>query len=94
MSLPFFLRKTQIYGTIFHIFALLIIMAKALQRNTLLRYKNIRDLYLEHKTEDIPDTVVLRKYIFPTYPISRTTLNTILNCPIDKYLTALTSANS
>ena len=69
-------------------------MAKALQRNTLLRYKNIRDLYLEHKTEDIPDTVVLRKYIFPLYPISRTTLNTILNCPIDKHLTALTSANS
>lgn len=66
-------------------------MAKYLQRNTLLRYKNIRDLYLEHKTEDIPDTVVLRKYIFPTYPISRTTLNTILNCPIDKYLTQLTA---
>lgn len=66
-------------------------MAKHLQRNTLLRYKNIRDLYLEHKTEDIPDTVVLRKYIYPKYPISRTTLNTILNCPIDKFLAALSS---
>lgn len=66
-------------------------MAKHLQRNTLLRYKNIRDLYLEHKTEDIPDTVVLRKYIYPIYPISRTTLNTILNCQIDKELAKLNS---
>lgn len=64
-------------------------MAKTLQRNTLLRYKNIRDLYLEHKTEDIPDTVVLRKYIYPRYPISRTTLNTILSTPIDRYLAEL-----
>lgn len=61
-------------------------MSKTLQYNTLLRYKNIRDLYLKHKTEDIPDTVVLRKYIFPLYPISRTTLNTVLNCQIDKQL--------
>lgn len=59
---------------------------KPLQRNTLLRYKNIKDLYLKHKTEDIPDTVVLRKYIFPFYPISRTTLNTILNTPIEREL--------
>ena len=66
-------------------------MRKPLQRNTLLRYKNIRDLYLEHKTEDIPDTVVLRKYIFPKYPISRTTLNTILNCPIEKKLAEISS---
>lgn len=55
-----------------------------MQKNTLFRYKNIRDLYLKHKTDDIPDTVVLRKYIFPVYPISRTTLNTILNTPIDR----------
>lgn len=61
------------------------------QKNTLLRYKNIRDLYLEHKTEDIPDSVILRKYIYPTYPISRTTLITILNCPIDKLLKELTA---
>ena len=59
---------------------------KKLQINTLFRYKNIRDLYLKYKTEDIPDTVVLRKYIYPVYPISRTTLNTILNTPIDREL--------
>lgn len=66
-------------------------MSKILQRNTLLRYKNIRDLYLTHKTEDIPDSVILRKYIYPTYPISRGTLNTILNCPIDKLLNEINS---
>ena len=64
-------------------------MGKPLQRNTLLRYKLIKDLYLEHKNEDIPDTVVLRKYIYPKYPISRTTLNTILSTPIEKELVKL-----
>lgn len=64
-------------------------MGKPLQRNTLLRYKLIKDLYLEHKNEDIPDTVVLRKYIYPKYPISRTTLNTILSTPIEKELDKL-----
>lgn len=59
------------------------VMAKLMQRNTLIRYRNIRDLYLQHKTEDIPDTVVLRKYIYPVYPISRTTLITILNTDIE-----------
>ena len=64
-------------------------MGKKLQVNTLFRYKNIRDLYLKYKTEDVPDTVVLRKYIYPVYPISRTTLNTILNTPIDRELNKL-----
>ncbi|MEN2416388.1 hypothetical protein [Flavobacterium mesophilum] len=48
------------------------------QRNKLLRYKLIKDLYNKHKTEDIPTTVVWRKYIYPVYPISRTTLYEIL----------------
>ncbi|REC50815.1 hypothetical protein DRF62_18655 [Chryseobacterium piscium] len=61
-------------------------MAGTFQKNTLIRYRNIRDLYLQHKTEDIPDTVVLRKYIYPVHAISRTTLNTILNTQIDKEL--------
>ncbi len=66
-------------------------MGKKLQVNTLFRYKNIRDLYLKYKTEDVPDTVVLRKYIYPVYPISRTTLNTILNTPIDRELNKLSN---
>jgi len=48
------------------------------QRNKLLRYRLIKDLYYKHKTEDIPTTVVWRKYICPVYPISRTTLYEVL----------------
>jgi hypothetical protein len=49
-----------------------------MQRNKLLRYKLIKELYNKHKNEDIPTTVVWRKYIFPIYPISRTTLYEVL----------------
>lgn len=68
-------------------------MAKPLQRNTLLRYRIIRDIYVCHKTEDIPDTRILKRHIFPKYPISRTTLNTILSTPIDKLLSELEASN-
>jgi len=64
-------------------------MPKPLLRNTLLRYQIIRDIYLQHKTEDIPDSVILKKYIYPRYPISRGTLNTILATPIEKKLAQL-----
>jgi hypothetical protein len=52
------------------------------QKNKLLRYKLIKELYNKHKNEDIPTTVVLRKYIYPVYPISRTTLYEILCTPV------------
>lgn len=48
------------------------------QKNKLLRYKLVKELYKKYKTEDIPTTVVWRKYIYPVYPISRTTLYEIL----------------
>ena len=54
--------------------------------NKLRRYKLIIELYNKHKTEDIPTTRVLNKYIYPTYPISRTTLYTILSTPVDKLI--------
>jgi hypothetical protein len=60
-----------------------------IQVNKLKRYKLILDLYNKHKTEDIPDTVILRKYICPVYPISRTTLYTILCTPVNKQLAEL-----
>lgn len=60
-----------------------------IQINKLKRYKLILDLYQKHKTEDIPDTVILRKYICPVYPISRTTLYTILCTPVNKLLKEL-----
>lgn len=61
------------------------------QINKLKRYKLIIDLYKKHKTEDIPDTVILRKYICPIYPISRTTLYTILGTPVNRLLSDLQS---
>ncbi len=63
--------------------------AIGIQNNKLKRYKLILDLYHKHKTEDIPDAVILRKYIFPIYPISRTTLYTILTTPVNKEIAAL-----
>lgn len=56
------------------------------QRNKLLRYRLIKELYQKHKTEDIPTTVVWRKYIFPIYPISRTTLYEVLCTPVTSEL--------
>jgi len=52
------------------------------KRNKLLRYKDILDLYLQHKNEDIPVVRVWRKYIYPQYYISRSTLYTILSTPV------------
>lgn len=60
-----------------------------IQKNKLLRYKLIKELYEKHKTEDIPTTVVLRKYIYPIYPISRTTLYEVLFTPITSELRAV-----
>ena len=56
------------------------------QKNRYLRYKLIYDLYKKHKTEDIPDSVVLRKYVNPIYPISRVTLDKILTTSINRKL--------
>ena len=57
--------------------------------NKLLRYKLIKDLYNKHKTEDIPDAVVLRKYIKPIYPISRQTLHKVLTTSVNRELLEL-----
>lgn len=66
-------------------------MVKRLHRNTLLRYQKIKELYLLYKTEDIPDSVVFRKYIRPVYPISKSTFNTVLSTPIEKLLSEISN---
>jgi hypothetical protein len=58
-------------------------------RNKLLRYKLILELYHKYKTDDIPTAVVYRKYIFPVYPISKTTLYHVLGTPINSELKKL-----
>lgn len=65
--------------------------SKGIQINKLKRYKLIMDLYKQHKTDDIPTTVVWRKYICPVYPISRTTLYEILCTPVNKLLAEYTA---
>ena len=62
---------------------------KTNQLNKLLRYRKIRDVYLTHKTEDIPDTVIHKKYIYPQFFISRRTLVEVLGTNIDKLLREL-----
>lgn len=64
-----------------------------IQINKLKRYKLIIDLYKQHKTDDIPTTIVWRKYICPVYPISRTTLYTILCTPVNKLLAEMEAQN-
>ena len=53
-------------------------------KNKLLRYKLIKELYNETMKMHpyTPTTEVLRRYIYPLYPISRTTLYEILCTPI------------
>lgn len=63
--------------------------AIGIKLNKLRRYQLILDLYNKYKTEDIPTTVVWRKYIYPVYPISRTTLYEILATPVKKELYAI-----
>ena len=58
----------------------------SLKRNKLLRYKTVLETYLNHKTEDIPFTVVWRKYIYPKHFISKSTLYNIINTPVNKEL--------
>jgi hypothetical protein len=84
------LQKSGFFYTknVFYICLMSISLNRSLgiQRNKLLRYRLIKELYQKHKTEDIPTTVVWRKYICPVYPISRTTLYEVLCTPVTSEL--------
>lgn len=58
--------------------------ALGVQKNKLLRYQLIKNLYNETVKQHphVPLTKILKKYICPIYPISRTTLYEILCTPI------------
>lgn len=62
-----------------------------MQRNKLLRYRAILETYLFYKTDDIPFTVVWRKYVYPKHFISKGTLYNIINTPINKQLKEIDS---
>jgi hypothetical protein len=59
---------------------------KRISINKLRRYKLIMDIYNEHKNKHIPLTKILSEYIYPVYPISRSTLYNILFTPVEKQL--------
>lgn len=65
------------------------VQQQGITRNKLLRYQKIVDCYLAHKTPDIPSTVIWRKYIYPQFHVSRTTLYKALSTPIKRELNKL-----
>ena len=67
---------------------------QGMQRNKLLRYRAILETYLQHKTDDIPFTVVWRKYVYPVHFISIGTMYNILNTPINKELKEIDNQTS
>ena len=52
---------------------------KGIDLNKLLQYKAIQDCYLQYKTDDIPTTVIYKKYIYPRFFISRNTIHNFSN---------------
>ncbi len=65
------------------------------QRNKLLRYKLIKELYNEtiKLHPYTPLTQIHKQYIYPVYPISRTTLYAVLCTSIAKELKELDSSS-
>lgn len=57
--------------------------------NKLMRYRAIKADFDLYKTEDIPTTVIWRKYIYPKWFISRTTLYNVLCTPVNKEIREL-----
>ena len=70
--------------------------AIGIQKNKLLRYKKIKELYqdLVKDHPHVPTTKILREYIYPVYPISLTTLYEVLCTPINKQLRELEEMES
>lgn len=68
---------------------------KGVQLNKLRRYKLIMDLYKKSVEEHpyTPITKILEEYIYPVYPISRTTLYEVLCTPVNKLLAELEEEN-
>lgn len=68
--------------------------ALGVQRNKLLRYKLIKELYQKTVQEHpyTPLTKILEIYIAPVYPISRTTLYEVLCTPITAQLKKIDEA--
>lgn len=49
------------------------------RKNYLLRANKIQEIYRAHKIEDMPDSVIHRKHIYPVYFISLASFRELLN---------------
>lgn len=58
-------------------------------KNTLLRYKEIKDLYLKLNKQGLSNINIHRLHLYPKYFISIRTLYNILSTPIERDLRAL-----
>lgn len=56
------------------------------RKNTLLRYKEIIDIYRKYEPLEIPTTVIWRKYIYPRFYVSKRTLYNALETPVERDL--------
>ena len=58
-------------------------------RNKLLLYREIVKVYKEHKQDDIPNTRIYKKHIYPRFFISMRTFYNVLATPIERELKKL-----
>lgn len=59
------------------------------KKNLLLRYRLIMNEFDKHNCTEIPISVIYRKYIYPKFLISKSTLYRIFNTSIDEELKAI-----
>lgn len=59
------------------------------RRNLLLRYQCVMEEFDKHNIQDVPITVIHRKYIYPKFFISRDTLYEIFKIDIPEELVKL-----
>ena len=59
------------------------------QRNTLLKYQAVLTEFEQHNCQEVPITVIWRKYIYPKYFISRQTLYRVFNTNVTESLDKL-----
>lgn len=56
------------------------------RRNKLLQMHLVIAIYQQHKRDGVSTEHIYREYIYPRYPISRTTLYNYLATPVEKLL--------
>ncbi len=55
----------------------------------LLRVIKVQELYQLHKQDDLPDTKIFRRYIYPVYPMTIRTFQNYMELPAKRELKEL-----